>query len=484
MTITRREFLKGCAATAALGATGPALLFSNDAHAAANPYDTVVHLFLRGGIDGLNLVVPISGNDRTFYEQARPNLSIPATGTYGALPLTLASNAATGFGLHPSATGLRDLWSAGHMAIVHACGLATSVTRSHFDAQMYIDLGTPGQQGIGSGWLARAMNSQPGVTGSELMPALNVGARQSTSMLSAVQALTMSHPSDFQLNAGAWSWQTVRADSPAGYKGLNETLIDLWGGDTALELGGQRADRSLKVIARQTYSSPPTGWPDNDFARQLWVVAQSIQFNLGLRYASLDLGGWDTHDGQGTAGTGYHYYQNKIAELSAGIAAFFGALSTSGHMSRVTLVVQSEFGRRVRANGNNGTDHGYGNPLFVLGGAVNGRKFYGNWSGLDPEILSPHFGDVPVTTDHRRVLSEILIRRMANPNLSAIFPGYSGYSPMGIMKGTDIAPKAAFVPPMPVQRAAPATRSQPAAQPESDLLDDLMRFVSKFAERI
>lgn len=115
-------------------------------------------------------------------------------------------------------------------------------------------------------------------------------------------------------------------------------------------------------------------------------------------------------------GSGYHHYQNKINELSAALAAFYAELNGTGEMARVTVVVQSEFGRRVRANANGGTDHGYGNPLLVLGGAVNGRRFYGSWPGLNPETLSPTFGDVPVTTDYRRVMSEILIRRMSNAN--------------------------------------------------------------------
>lgn len=443
MPLTRREFLKGCCATAAVGAGGPALLFSNDALAAVNGHDTIVQVFLRGGIDGLNLVVPIAGNDRGYYEQARPNLAIAATGTYGALPLTLAGGGATGFGLHPSATGLRDLWDASHLAIVHSCGLPTA-TRSHFDAQLYLDLGTPGQQSIGSGWMTRAWNSQPGATGSESMPALGVNSRQPAILLGSTQALVMGSPSDFALDAGAWQWQKARSGSPAGFRGVNETLASMWAGNTPLESGGQRADRSLRVVAQQPYAALPADWPTNTFARQLWTVAQSIQFNLGMRYATLDLGGWDTHDGQGSAGSGWHYYQNKINELSAALTAFYNTLTTSGHMSRVTVVVQSEFGRRVRENASGGTDHGYGNPLLVLGGPVNGRRFFGNWSGLDPEILSPHFGDVPVTTDYRRVLSELLVRRMGNSNLGTVFPGYGGYSPLGIVQDAAAASQGAM----------------------------------------
>ncbi|MFC3715694.1 DUF1501 domain-containing protein [Luteimonas soli] len=441
LLLDRREFLKGCCATAAVGAVaGPSLLFSDPAHAAANPYDTIVHVFLRGGIDGLNLVPPVSGNDRAFYEEARPDLSIPATGTYAALPLTLSSGAATGFGLHPSATGLRDIWTDGKLAIVNSCGLLTTVTRSHFDAQLYLDLGTPGTKGAGTGWLTRAWNSQPGAPGNAAMPALAVNSRTPANMLGSTEALTMGSPSDFALNSGAWAWQRTREDSPAGLKGVNETLATLWKGQTGLEASGRSADASLRVIAGQPYADMPATWPDSTFARQLWTVAQSIRFNLGMRYAAVDLGGWDTHDGQGTAGAGYHYYQNQVADLSQALAAFYGELKTGGEIGRVTVVVQSEFGRRVRQNGSRGTDHGYGNPLLVLGGAVNGRKLYGSWKGLDPEILSPYFGDVPVTTDFRRVLSELLIRRMGNNHLSAVFPGYTGYSPLGIVQGSDMTP--------------------------------------------
>jgi len=442
LVLDRRQFLKGCCATAAAsGFAGPALFFSDPALAAANAYDTVVHVFLRGGIDGLNLVPPVSGNDRGFYEEARPNLNIAASGAYGALPLTLANGSATGFGLHPSATGLRDIWNDGKLAIVQSCGLLTTVTRSHFDAQLYLDLGTPGQHGIGSGWITRAWNAQPGATGSEVMPTLAVNSRTPTNLLGSTQALTMSDPSDFALNSGAWAWQMKRADSPAGFKGVNETLASLWAGKTGMEDSGRRADQSLRVIAAQAYSDPPAGWPATNLARQLWTVAQSVRFNLGTRYAALDFGGWDTHDGQGTAGSGYNYYQNQVADLSQALAAFYGELKASGEMARVTVIVQSEFGRRVRQNGSGGTDHGYGNPMLVFGGAVNGRKLYGQWKGLDPEVLSPYFGDVPVTTDFRRVLSELLIRRMGNNQLGTVFPGYAGYASLGVFQGTDLAPK-------------------------------------------
>lgn len=439
----RREFLKGCCATAAVSAVGPGLFFSGPAHAAANSYDTFVQIFLRGGMDGLNLVVPVSGADRGWYEQARPGLAIRASGEFAALPLTLASGAATGFGLHPAATGLSEVWNLGKLAIVQACGMPTVATRSHFDAQLFLDLGAPGQHGTSTGWLTRAWNTHPANAGGATMPALAVNSRQPANLLGAVDALAMGSPGDFELNAGAWAWQQYRDGMPAGTKGVNETLASLWAGQTGLERRGQRADASLKLIAQQPYSDPPAGWPDSHFARQLWTVAQSIRFNLGLRFATVDLGGWDTHEGQGTAGAGYHHYQNMVKELSEGLSAFYTELAAGGEIARVTVAVQSEFGRRVQQNASGGTDHGYGGPMLLLGGAVNGRKLYGNWPGLNPDTLSAYFGDLPATTDFRRVFSEIMIRRMGNNRLSEVFPGYTGYTPLGVVQGTDQAPQMA-----------------------------------------
>ncbi len=499
-TLSRREFMKGCCATAALGAATPAMFYSGAAHA-ANNYDTIVHVFLRGGIDGLNLVVPINGEDRIHYETARPSLTIAATGAYGALPLTLAGNVASNFGLHPSATGLRDLWNDGRMAIVHGCGLQTTITRSHFDAQLYYDLGTPGQQGSGSGWLTRAWATQPNVSGLETMPALAVNSRQPVSLLGATQALSMSSPNDFALNAGPFQWRENRVHNGGAVTsvGVNSLLQRYLSGRAPVELDAMRGEASLRVIGQQPYTGTlPAGWPTSNFARQLWTVAQSIRFDLGLRYATVDLGGWDTHEGQGTAGEGYNYYQNKIAELSQALSAFYAELAGGGEASRVTVVVQSEFGRRIRQNASGGTDHGYGNPLLVLGGPVNGRRFYGTFAGLNPAILSPYFGDLPVTTDYRRVLSELLIRRMGNNRLGTVFPNYAGYAPLGIVQGADMtpqygqtpvdAPQAANLPrhPQPVYgeslRAAPSA-SPPPASPAMGERGPVMRTVRSFNRR-
>lgn len=433
MTLTRRGFIKACGAAALVGAGGIRLAYGAPDANAEN--DTLVVIYLRGGIDGLNLVVPLDGADRGHYEEARPTLRIATSGAFAALPLSLAGGVASGFGLHPSASGLHDIWLDQRMAVVHACGLSTVASRSHFDAQLYTELGTPGQTATGQGWMTRAWQTDAAFGGPDVLPALAVGANTPNSLLGANDAITMASPGDFSLNRGAHAWQRTRVDSPAGLRGFNEVLAEQWAGPQPLQRAGQRAHLSLTTVEALGYqSNPPAGYPTTTFARQLFTIAQSIRFEMGLRYAAVDIGGWDTHDGQGTAGTGYHYYQNKIAELSAAIAAFHEYLSASGHIGRTTVVLQSEFGRRVRENGNRGTDHGYGNPMLVLGGPVNGRRFYGNWPGLAPETLSPTFGDIPVTTDSRNVLAEILERRMGNGQRTAVFPGSWAYAPLGIVQ--------------------------------------------------
>ena len=455
-TPSRRAFLKGCCATAAIAGVAPSMFYARHA-IAGTPHDTLVHVFLRGGIDGLNLVVPVSGNDRSHYEEARPSLAIAASGAFGALPLTLQDGGGTGFGLHPSAGGLHALWQESRLAIVHACGMSTTLTRSHFDAQLYCDLGTPGRAGGGSGWLARAWASDPSGAAAGL-PLLGVSNGQPASLLGNTDALSMASPSEFALNAGPWQWRESGGGRPANLLGVNDVLGSFVSGRAAVEQQARAGDAALRRIGELPFTATlPAGWPTSTFARQLWTVAQAIRFGTGLRYATLDLGGWDTHDGQGTAGSGYHYYQNRIAELSEALTAFYIEMAAGGESSRVTVVVQSEFGRRVRQNGSGGTDHGYGNPLLVLGDTVNGRRFYGTWPGLDPEVLAPWFGDLPVTTDYRQVFSELLIRRMGNNRLGQVFPEYAGYAPLGIVQGQDMPPVYGIPPGPRTRLRVPAT---------------------------
>jgi uncharacterized protein (DUF1501 family) len=164
-----------------------------------------------------------------------------------------------------------------------------------------------------------------------------------------------------------------------------------------------------------------------------------IKADLGLRVATVDLGGWDTHENQGDGAGGY-LASNQLAPMGQALAAFYQDLSNAAcaqdYTRKLTLVVMSEFGRRLRENANHGTDHGHGNAMFVMGGSVNGGQVYGNWPGLANHQLYDG-ADLAVTTDYRRVLSEIVTKRLGNPDLASVFPGYAGYTPMNIFAGSD-----------------------------------------------
>ncbi len=426
--ITRRGFLVGCStAIAALaGSQLTSLAFASpDAPAQANR-DILVVIFLRGGSDGLSMVPPRSGPDRGYYEMARPMLKIPATGERALLPLD------DRFGLHPFAAPLHELYQDGRLAIIHAAGL-TSDTRSHFDAMAYMELGTPGKKHTHNGWLTRHLLTAGNIPPEIIMPVLAAGGEQPDSLLGNRETVAMSSPGNFNLVAD-WHYRNQ----------LRASLRQLYAGDALLSQVGQETLDAVDIIeaADPDNYTPANGahYPDGEFGDNLQVIAQMIKLQLGLRLATVDLGGWDTHERQAWEVEGY--FANLLEELARGMHAFYTDLDSGGNdnpAQRLTMVVMSEFGRRVRENAARGTDHGHGNVMFALGGKVNGGRIYGDWPGLHTDQLYQR-ADLAITTDYRRVLSEILIRRLGNPNLGVIFPGYTGYSPLGIVEGEDIPP--------------------------------------------
>lgn len=439
LKLDRRTFLKtcGCGALAAgLGPAGIRLAFGDPAASD----DILIAVFMRGGCDGLNLVPPVGGNDRAYYEQARPTIQIKLAGADAALPL---GNSNGRWGLHPKATQLRDLYQSGHLAVVIGAGMPAPVTRSHFDAQATMELGTPGAQGVGSGWLTRHLEST-GLPGGLVIPAVSAGSLTSTSLISSTHAVTMGSGGDFRIDWSSWGWNARDHYNPppAGFRGLVETLPDVWAGGTALEAAGRDTLAALATIRPMKFDdyTPANGasYPDTGFGNQLKMLAQLIKAGVGLRAAAIDVESWDTHNGQS------YQFNSMTTSLSQGLGAFYTDLAGSGsanYISHVNMVVMSEFGRRVRENGSGGTDHGYGNVMLALGGAVNGGKVYGldQFAGLADDALFEG-EDVRVTIDYRRVLSEALIRRQRNNHLGHVFPGYSGYSPLGIFQGSDMAP--------------------------------------------
>jgi len=430
-TFTRRQFLQGCSAAIAAmaGARLTHVAFADPTAPGSYNDEILVVVFLRGGWDALNVVPPISGADRGYYEAARTALKLPIA---QALPLNGQ------FGLHPSLAPLIPLYQAGHFAVVHAVGLNYN-TRSHFDAMQFLELGTPGEKTTPTGWITRHLESALNLPPALLLPALSAGSGQANSLLGSTEAAAMSSPSGFNLG-GHWHW----GDSQRA------ALRDLYSGSNWLYEAANRTLDTIDVVETAGSSTyvPANGavYPNGSFGDNLKAVAQMIKADLGLRVATVDLGGWDTHENQGDGSSGY-LASNQLAPMGQALAAFYNDLSNvacgQDYTRKLTLVVMSEFGRRLKENANHGTDHGHGNAMFVMGGHVNGGQVYGAWPGLANNQLYDG-ADLAVTTDYRRVLSEIVTKRLGNPNLASVFPSYAGYTPMNIFSGGD-----PFTPPPP-----------------------------------
>jgi len=423
---TRRGFVRGCSAAIA-GMAGTRI--SNLAFGATGSgynEEILVVVFLRGGMDGLNVVMPLDGIDRGYYEAARPDLRVP----------TSAAGAATSldgvFGLHPAAAQwLYPLYQDGKLAFVHAAGLGEA-NRSHFDAQEYMERGTPGDRTTATGWLARHLACASNLPSEIVMPALSVGNTQATSLFGDSDTLNLNDPNSFNLEIGPWGWRDAQRVALRHFYS---------GDDTWLHESGLQALDAMDIVELNTSGSytPSNGavYPSNSFGDAMQVVAQMVKLDLGLRISTLDLGGWDTHNNQGDGSGGY--FSGLLGSLAQGMAALYTDLDGAENYSqRLTLVVQSEFGRRLYENADGGTDHGHGNLMMVMSGSANGG-IHGTWPGLAPGQLFDS-ADLAVTTDFRQVLSEILIRRLGNPRIGIVFPGYPDYSPLGVVSGPNLPP--------------------------------------------
>lgn len=403
--LPRRQFLQGCssAIAAMAGARLTNLAFAKEGDAT----DTLVVIFLRGGWDALNVVPPIGGDDRGFYEKARPNLKITNL---------LALNEQ--FGLHPALNPLYDLYQDGKLGVVHAVGLNHD-TRSHFDAQEYIELGTPGSKSITSGWVTRHLQ-EVGV--SSILPAIATSGSPS-SLLNFVPTVNLNNPEDFS----QWGNDLLASQQVA--------LQQLYTGGSLLHRAGTRTLEALKIVSPLVEKGyqPANGaiYQEDELGLQLRTIAQMIKLDAGLKVAAVDFGGWDTHEYE-TDGNG-GYIADLLNQLANGLANFYLDLN-SGYTEKLSVVVISEFGRRLVQNESYGTDHGHGSVMLALGGNVNGGQVYGTFPGLHNDQLYDH-ADLAITTDYRSVLSELLAKRLGNSNLEAVFPGFAGsYSPLGLFR--------------------------------------------------
>lgn len=400
--ITRRIFLKDGALTLVGLGTVPAFLYRT-ALAGTRQKKVLVSIFQRGAADGLNIVVPFA--EKEYYAR-RPSIAIPAPGGREDSARDLDGF----FGFHPALDPLLPLYRDGQLALVHAAGSPHS-TRSHFDAQDFMESAAPGNKKVSDGWLNRYLRRQPDPKATAFR-AVGMGTVLPRALKGEMPAVALNNISQFDLNAGA----AREAVGPA-YQSLYDRETNSLLAGTAREMF--EAIEFLKRAQPEQYQ-PRQGveYPRTPFGERLKQVAQLIKAGVGLEIACLDIGGWDHHVNEGGA-TGQ--LANLLRQLGQGLAAFHRDLGD--RMEDVMVLTMSEFGRTVRENGNGGTDHGHANVMFVLGGKVRGGRVYGDWPGLAREQLYEG-RDLALTTDFRDVFAEVLSGHLNCSRLDGIFPGF------------------------------------------------------------
>ncbi len=407
--MNRRFFLKsGSIALASVGMSlsAPSFLeriaLANEA--TTGKRKTLIAIFQRGAVDGLNMVVPFG--ESTYYS-LRPSIAIPKPEPGNA---DAAINLDGYFGLHPSLSAFKPLWNSKRLAIVHASGSPDN-TRSHFDAQDYMESATPGVKSTTDGWLNRYLQSKKDSHAS-LFRAVSMTKTMPRVLQGREPAVAMSSISEFAIRAGKSS-----ANLQGGFEAIYARENDSLAGT------GRETFEAVNYLkkANPAQYQPENGaaYPRNPFGNSLLQIAQLIKAGVGLEVAFTDIGGWDTHVNQGNW---RGQLGNLLQQFSAGIAALYQDLGQ--RMDDVVVLTMSEFGRTVRENGNRGTDHGHANAMFVMGNSVRGGKVYGQWPGLKDEQLYEG-RDLALTTDFRDVFAEIATRHLGSNNAKTVFPGYS-----------------------------------------------------------
>ncbi len=403
---SRRAFLKGGALALVGTSVIPSFLLRSvmaEATTAAANGKRLVVLFQRGAADGLNIVVPYQ--EKNYYSM-RPSIAIKQQDVLDLNGF---------FGLHPSLASFKPLYDQGYLAIVHAAG-STDSSRSHFDAQDYMESGTPGIKSTQDGWLNRALLNGPAPDGPGGKPsafrAVALGTQVPRTLQGKVPAIAVSNLADFSVGGKGPQTSSISNAFQAMYDESSDAVLHGTGQETF------EAVKMLKAADPAKYT-PAAGvtYPNGSFGNSLKQIAQLMKANLGVEAAFSDIGGWDTHQNQGAA-TGQ--LANRLTEFANGISAFWKDMGDESE--NITLVTMSEFGRTARQNGTGGTDHGHANVMFVLGGQVKGGKIYGKWPGLDNSQLNEG-RDLAVTTDFRRVLGEAAYKTLGAKNLEAVFPG-------------------------------------------------------------
>lgn len=363
----------------------------------------LVVIFQRGAADGLNIVVP---HHESAYYQMRPTIAIQQNQVIDLDGF---------FGLHPAMQPLKPLWDQRHLAIVHACG-SPDPTRSHFDAQDYMESGTPGVKSTTDGWLNRALQSEDACCSRKhsAFRAVALGTQVPRTLEGRIPAVAVNNVRDFSVGGPNPAAVPVAAGFEAMYADSVNAVLHDTGSETF------EAVKMLQASDPAKYTpAPGANYPNGPFGNSLRQIAQLLKANLGVEAAFTDIGGWDTHQNQGNVNG---QMANRLRDFSEGISAFWTDMGDEAE--NVILVTMSEFGRTVHQNGTGGTDHGHANVMFILGGNVQGGRVYGKWPGMRQDQLYEG-RDLAITTDFRQVLGEAAYKTVGARNLDLVFPGAS-----------------------------------------------------------
>lgn len=359
--------------------------------------DILITIFQRGAADGLNLVVPHGDND---YYDSRPNLAIPKPGTGDGATIDLDGF----FGLNPDLSALLPMYENQDMAMIHACGTVEG-SHSHFKNQAFIERGTT-DEAVGSGWLARYVNSYQEDT-STAFKSISMSIATPKSLAGANAVVAINNIEGFTLLG-----PETEVDS------ISDQLLNFFSGDSSLDQAAQATFSAVDIISNVDIDDFPVDndaiYPDSDFGTKLRDLAILIKAGIGIETANVDIGGWDTHDAQAEA------LSSLAQNYAQSVAAFYTDMGD--RMDNISIVTITEFGRRLAENGSGGTDHGTGNVAFVLGGGVNGGQVFADWPGLSSDdLVGP--GDLAPTTDYRTILAEVLDKRLHYKDHETTFPG-------------------------------------------------------------
>ena len=408
--ITRRLFLKQAGLSAVAFGSVPSFLSRALAEVPAGGNRVLVVIIQRGAMDGLSLVPPL---EDPRYREARPNIALEAGGESPAIRL------GGGFWLHPSALALKRFWDEGTLAFVHQAG-SPDPSRSHFDAQDFFESGTPGLKNTQDGFLNRALQHLAGNVGPNPLRAVALQPSMPRILWGSYPAVSMESLRDYAIKTSPSD-----KDEAQGFEAMYEQAAD----KVFRGVGHEVFDSLQAVRGVASDKDGDGGYPKAQIGKRLREIAELIKGGVGLQIAVTDMGGWDTHVGQGN-----HKGQlaDRLRELSEALAAF--AQDLGPRFQDVCVLTATEFGRTFKENGTRGTDHGHGSVMMALGGRVQGRKILGRWKDLSPANLFEG-RDLPVTTDHREVLAEALRKHLGLADLRAVFPGFDPGNGIGVLKG-------------------------------------------------